>query len=167
MDSKNDSIFFDVTKYFDNTSVNSLTLTDLQSLLLKRNVPKELYTHPTVVSLLKNILVRFPKLSLYKMDTLLDDIMSVSSTNKTISIAFNEGDSGKIFSYKLDCDYLIYTKQSFIKNSCTITTRLFDINGLKLCEYTDFYKLSEPPSYNTSYYEQTPNINKEGYSIEE
>lgn len=165
MNQKEPSIFVNLSEYFGNKSVDSLTLTDLQSLLSKRNVQEKLYTHPVVTSLLGNILLHFPDVSVIKMEELLNDLLTVSNKGNTISIAFNKDTSGKVFYYKLENDCLIYTKQSFVKNSCTTETKYYNNRGVKLCEYSDLYKLSAPPSYRTSYYEQK--IDKEGYSLEE
>lgn len=159
MDQKNSAIILSKNKYLNDLSINLLSIEDFQELLAKRHVVENLYTHPVVVSLLGKILSNFTNHSISSLDKLLDDILSVSTYNNSFSLVFRHPHNEKLFTYTLKDDTLIYTKQSFIKNSCIEKTNYFDKFGKKIHEPDKFfYKLSKT-SYNHEDY------NEEGYSL--
>ncbi|MBO5478468.1 MAG: hypothetical protein J6A04_01950 [Clostridia bacterium] len=149
------------TEYLEKTS-HFFTLEELQILLSERGVCEGLYTHPVVVSLLGKLLPKCNHLSLFQISQLLDDIISVSITNRSFSIVFHKPYNEKIFSYKLEDNKLIYTKQTFVKDTCTVLTRYFDLNGKKICELDhDVYKIDQITSNHCTYY---PQKQEEDYS---
>lgn len=149
---KSDALLALVSKYANNSLDNPLTIEDLQSLLTSKSVPKKLYTHPVVVSILGNLLDYFRVLNLHQVNQILDEIMTVSISNNSFSLVFNNEHTSKIFSYQLKDDYLLYTKQSFVKNTCIKTVKCFDDSG-NLCSSTKESFLVSQPSYNSKNYD--------------
>ena len=137
-----------------------LTFKRYLSLLEQYGITQEFYKHPVAFSALKQILNHNPKSNLVQMKLLLDDILTVSPVLNSFTIIFNKTNKAKLFSYKLNGNDLIYTKQFFSDNHCTIITKYFDKFGQ--CYYIDKseHELSEPKSYKTKDYEK-----EEGFSL--
>ncbi len=138
----------------DNLPTPSLTLEGFQALLAHRGVPKKLYEHPVITSLLGKILERFSSLTLKEMEKLLENILTISTNAPAFSLVLNKDSDGTIYSYALYNNLLIYTKQTFSNNLCTTITKHFDETGKRCYIEKQHYPLSSCLSAKSEYLEQ-------------
>lgn len=131
-----------------NKDCNSLKIEDLQQILNKMGVSKQLYTHPTIVSLLGKFVGKHGNLSVTQLEELFNNIINVSKFDNSFTIMFSDSYDGEFFSYALNGEILVYTKQTFIKSSCIKETHFFDLDGKQISSPKIIKYEIESPSKN-------------------